>query len=353
VPLIRQSLAELAAAQIRRAIQDGQWSQTLPGGRELSRIIGVSRPTVHQALAILEAQGLVRGRTKAARVVRPGRLPSGSRARKVVFLSPYRAGELDGMTARLGLMVAAEMAARGHHLEHVRLARASEVVGERTIDSLRRTHNPACWILYRCSPALQGLLHRRGEPCVVLGNTPPELRLPGVDVDYAAAARHLGGRLGALGHRGGGCLLVLPAEPLVGHRLAAEAFQVGGESPRLLRLGQDALAATGQIDIALDQRPTAIVVQRPEQALSVVGRLWARGWRCPADLSLACLQDSLALGAIDPPIARYSVTVERLFKGLSRQLVSQLERPGRSGSPQLLLPELVNGTSLGEAPAAG
>ena len=57
----RPSLAEQAADDLRAAIRDGAFGEggQLPSEPELSRQLGVSRPTVRHALSLLEQQGLV------------------------------------------------------------------------------------------------------------------------------------------------------------------------------------------------------------------------------------------------------------------------------------------------------
>lgn len=347
--LRRPTLASVAAAQIRQSIEDGEWGDRLPGGRELAKALGISRPVVYQALKELEATGLLVGATKTARAVRRPDAAYRAPATKVVFLSPYNAEELEELPARLAPRLARELADDGLRLEFARLANADRGASPRSLDSLRRSHNPRAWILYRCSPSIQEWFAERALPCLVIGSRPEGLALPRIDVDYAAAARHLAGRVGTLGMPLDKVLLLTPAERLAGQLLAADALLPPElRESHVIGLDADPDAMARQIDAALDRRPSLVVTQRALHAKAVIGRLWSRGLLCPRDLSLVSLQDSAGLSVLRPSISRYTVRQPAVFSAVTRSLGQVLKGNTTANSGKLLLPEFVTGDTFGQ-----
>ena len=348
MPLRRPTLASAAADQIREAIAKGEWGERLPGGRELARSLDISRPVVYQALRQLQAEGLLDGGRKAARQVRGAGASPRPPSPKVVFLSPYQVEDLEELPARLAPMLARSLADDGMRLEFVHVAQADRKVEGRALDNLTRLHHPRAWVLYRCSTETQSWFEGRGLPCLVLGSRPAGSALPGVDVDYAAAARHLAGRLGALGHRRESTWLLTPGQRLASHALTADAL-FGAEAPRpnVAELDADPDRMAGQIDAVLEQKPTALVTLRALHAEAVVARLWSKGLRCPADLSLVSLQDSASLSVLRPEISRYTLGQAKLFTAISRALGNVLRGGTAARAGKLLLPELTSGKTLG------
>lgn len=348
MPLRRPTLASVAADQIRTSIEGGEWGDRLPGGRELARVLGISRPVVYQALKELEAAGLLVGATKSARAVRRSDAAYRPPAAKVIFLSPYHVEELEELPARLAPRLGRDLADDGLRLEFVRLAKVDQGASPRSLGGLRRLHNPKAWVLYRCSPEVQRWFAEQAVPCLVIGSRPEGLKLPRIDVDYAAAGRHLLGRLKAIGIPPARTLLLTPAERLAGHGLAADALLPPElRESNLIGLVQDPDAMAGQIDAALDRRPGLIVTQRGLHAKAVIARLWARGLLCPRDLSLVSLQDSAGLAVLRPSITRYAVKQAAVFAAVTRSLGKLLKGGQAPNSGKLVLPEFVAGETLG------
>ena len=55
----RQSLPKLTAGVLRDGLLTGRWVGTLPGEIKLAQELGVGRNTIHAALRLLEAEGLL------------------------------------------------------------------------------------------------------------------------------------------------------------------------------------------------------------------------------------------------------------------------------------------------------
>lgn len=60
-PLVAQRLYQQAADQIRELIRAGEYASgdRLPPERELAKRLGISRPTVREAMIVLEIAGVI------------------------------------------------------------------------------------------------------------------------------------------------------------------------------------------------------------------------------------------------------------------------------------------------------
>jgi DNA-binding FadR family transcriptional regulator len=101
-PIRRETLAVLVAEEIRRDIIHGTFKrgEKLPPENELARILGVGRPTVREALRILEGEGWVQFRFGGgAYVARDGKSPEGNlthfRKEEMLELLRYEILELE------------------------------------------------------------------------------------------------------------------------------------------------------------------------------------------------------------------------------------------------------------------
>jgi DNA-binding transcriptional MocR family regulator len=83
-------MASYAVGVLRQFLAEGEWQEQLPGERALALRIGVSRPTLHEALLQLEKEGAVRRRPKAAWQILATAQQAARGPRKVIFLSPLR-----------------------------------------------------------------------------------------------------------------------------------------------------------------------------------------------------------------------------------------------------------------------
>ena len=69
---VRTYLSDTVAAHLKTCIHSGAFHGQLPGERRLAQELGISRPTVRLALALLAAEGVIErtnGRTTRMRVV--------------------------------------------------------------------------------------------------------------------------------------------------------------------------------------------------------------------------------------------------------------------------------------------
>ncbi|WP_448501304.1 FadR/GntR family transcriptional regulator [Sphingomonas sp.] len=117
-PLRVPKTAELVAAGLRRRIVRGELAEgaTLPAEHRLMADLGVSRPTLREALRILEAEGLlsiVRGSRTGARVHRPDAAVVGRYAGFALQAAGTTLGQLFELRLAIEPHVARSLAERG------------------------------------------------------------------------------------------------------------------------------------------------------------------------------------------------------------------------------------------------
>lgn len=343
-------MATYAADIVRRLLDAGEWRGELPGERPLSERVGVSRPTLHRALRLLEKEGRLAWRRNAPWIILKA-APAAPASRRAVFLSPYKLEELDPFSLHQFALLSNYAAERGLHFEIQAVPAVAESAAHKVLEALQRKLNPTVWILYRCSPASQRWFVDNRLPAVVMGSAPKELPLRSVDVDYRAAARHAMSVLRRQGHRAEKIAYIGPEERLVGN-VEAEAGLAegdeGGKGPRIRRVASDSASLIRMVDeIMASDPPTALVVMRPMHALAIMGHLGQRGVRMPRDLSLLVLDDNPILRHAVPVPSRYVKNALRFSTLLRRALDSTLEDSGRQRGEARMVPELEQGETIG------
>src|ERR1051326_7928005 len=91
----RHSLVEQAAESLRRSLHTPEWADRLPPERQLSDLLQVSRPTLREALKLLEREGSLRISSGGRRIPvlhRP--TPRPRRPRLVGFVTSERFDDL-------------------------------------------------------------------------------------------------------------------------------------------------------------------------------------------------------------------------------------------------------------------
>lgn len=350
----RPSMATYAADIVRRLLDAGEWRGELPGERPLSERVGVSRPTLHRALRLLEKEGRLAWRRNAPWVIldAPAAAPA---SRRAVFLSPYKLEQLDPFSLHQFALLSNYAAERGLHFEIQPVPSVADSAAHKVLEALQRKLNPTIWILYRCSPACQRWFVDKRLPAVVMGSAPKDLPVRSVDVDYRAAGRHAMSVLRRLGHRPDRITYIGPEERLVGNVEAEAGLAEGDESgngPRVRHVASDSASLIRAADeIMANDTPTALVVMRPMHALAIMGHLGQRGVRIPKDLSLLILDDNPILRHAIPVPSRYVKNALRFSTLLRRALDSTLEDSGRQRGEARMVPELEQGETVG--PPAG
>ena len=347
-------MATYAAEVLRRLLDAGEWTGRLPGERPLAERVGVSRPTLHRALRLLEREGRVSWRRNAPWAIVGKGAKAARASRRMVFLSPFKLEELDGFSLHQFAVLSRHVGERGFSLEIATLPSVVDGGSHRSLEALHRQLNPAAYVLLRCSPQTQGWFASRRLPAVVMGSAPHELPLRSVDVDYRAAGRHAMAMLRRLGHEPANVLFLGPEERLVGNAEAEAGLLEGADQmppPTIGHLPPDGDAIPATADGLLARRDfTALVVMRPTQALTALGHLMRRGVRFPEDMSLVVLDGDATLRHVVPRPARYAKNLTRFSHLLRRAVDATLEDSGQTRAESRLVPELEPGETVGPPP---
>jgi LacI family transcriptional regulator len=352
---LRSSLPVQTAGIIQEHIRRGRWRDWLPGERQLSGELRVSRGTVRSALGILERQRVVVAvSSQGYRVLQRARRRTSTGERTTIgLLSPE---PLEIRRPYLAMMIShiREAAqARGWGFQRYSGLNYFGAKAESHLSRLIAESGCTCWILARATRPAQAWFAEREVPTVVSGHTYEGIALPAVDVDHGAAGRHAGGLLVRQRHRH--VALVVSRDPLPG-LIAGEAgftagFGPGVASGRIItRLPFDgtavALAAAVERICRLTSRPTAIVTETPDQYLTVFSALARLGLRVPEEISLLSRLDDPFLCSLVPEPARYRIDPALFARSLTTLLAHLVAGEKVPPTTRELVPEFIPGASL-------
>ncbi len=351
----RPKLADHAAAELRAALAAGRWRGWLPQERLLAKELRISRSTLRDALARLREEGLIeslphQGHRLLEAGKRRGATAAAAEAPRVVLLMPEGMEGLRFSAARWISDFRAQLIERGWGF---RILESKVAYSRRPGRALARLveHEPgASWVLRLSTREMQQWFAQAGVPCVVAGTCFPGIDLPHVDRDHRAACRHAVGRMVAAGHRR--ITLLVPATQKAGDVESERGFIEGttaseGVVGAILRLPSRPEGINQLVGrmLAAHDVPTAVLVTRPENYLSVYSSLVRRGVRVPEWMSLvSCAHDSF-LDHLTPRPTGYRVDPRR-FSELVMRMVLQRPARGPGGRGQLLLPEYRRGETL-------
>jgi DNA-binding LacI/PurR family transcriptional regulator len=356
LPLVptRISLAEQTARLLRDALHEGRWVDRMPGERELSRQMNVSRPTLRMALEQLEREGLLKKSPGKHRLIarRPrGRKPTASRT--IGLLTPLPLQEVAPFALCWMDKLRVLLAAAGYPLEIYNGQRWYARRPEKDLAELIRRESAAAWVLFVANETMQGWFAKSGLPCVLSGTCHAGIDLPFVDVDYRAVCRHAAGQFLARGHRRIGLLLNAPG--MAGDRESEigffEAFhREGSEGATPLVASHDGTPASIRkcLDgwLRLAAPPTAFLVARSLPALTVASDLSRRGLRLPRDVALIARDSDHFLEYHSPSLACYHHDPDLHARRIAR-VVIQLARGGVIRTRAIrMMPTFLQGGSL-------
>jgi LacI family transcriptional regulator len=360
---VRQSLPALVAASLREQIRRGRWRDWLPGERRLSEELRVSRGTVRAALGILAREQVVRGVSSRGHRVLPRRRlgTAATRAPVIGLLAPEPLETRRPYFASLVAHLREAAAARGWSLQ--RHAGASYFGAQAEAHLTRLTAQAGCsaWVLFQSTPAVQAWFRARRLPTVVSGHPYPGVDVPSLDVDQRAAGRHAGLLLARRGHRHVALLTSRKRLPglVEGEAGFETGFRAGASgAASLTRVPCDpdpaALAVAVTRCLTGRLRPTAVVVETPNQYLTVFSVAAALSLAVPRDLSLVSRLDDPFLAHLRPEPARYRADPAIVAKALMTVLARLATGEPVPHGGRKIVPEFLAGGSLaGPAPLAG
>lgn len=353
----RPSLVEQAVETLRGALRDGTWVGRMPGERELSRQLNISRPTLRAALASLEGEGrlqVARGRQRVIVPKEPVRvLP---KVRTVGLLTPLPLQEVSPFALCWMDRLRELLARAGLQLEIHSGRRWYTRRPEKDLAALTRQAPTGTWLLFMANERMQRWFVQSKLPAVISGSSHSGIELPSVDFDYRAVCRHAAGQFLRRGHRR--IALLMQGLEFAGDRESEagflEAFASGaGTSASPVIAHHDGtpenIRSRLRSLLAAETPPTAFLVARSMPALMVASELLRLGLRVPRDAAVIARDSDHFHEYFSPQLARYRADPEVLARRLAR-LVIDLSGKGvnRSRSTRLM-PRFFTGESLGEA----
>jgi DNA-binding LacI/PurR family transcriptional regulator len=336
----RLSLVAQTAQSLRDGIQSGRWREHLPGERELCAHLQVSRPTLRAALAELQRKGWLgvadrRRRRIKTRPAGAGRAPRNN----VAILAPHTFLAMPPAVMFVMDALRQQLAELGYATEFLVNRACFSAQPARALEKLVRQHPAAVWVACGSKQPMQRWFIRRQLPCVVIGSCAPDMALSSVDADHRATCRHAGAILLRKGHRQ--LALVLPRDAFGGDVNSEEGLRealVAAHATAALRvLRHDGTTAhlCSLLDAALrlPDPPTAFLVARAVNALTVMMHLMRLRKRIPQDIAVISRDDDPVLQAVVPSVARYTINPAQLARRLAitvRQLAEGGAPPARA-----------------------
>lgn len=356
----RRPVVQEIVRVVKEQISSGRWLHVLPAERELSDLLGVSRSSLRVALQRLKNEGLISiQHGKRGRVLAPPPKKAFTPQRKMLLIVSQLRKSGSSVLGTFWLQDFRQMAPQQGWLavsEQIPFMRPAALAD--FLQSLGRKYRPSAWLLVGCERSLQEAVAKHGWPALICGTGYPDVPIPSIDVDHRAACRHAVGHLVSLGHRRVG--LVVPKNQLPGDVASEAGFLEGlaahrGEplDGRILRPDplKERVFRDLQREFRRPSHPTALIVCRPQLAVTVITCLAALGLQVPRDVSVICREHSPLLhDCIWPSLTNYHVDARQFSRrvlGLCRKLSEGSQPPARA---TFCLPTLLSGHSVATFP---
>jgi DNA-binding LacI/PurR family transcriptional regulator len=220
----RRFLLQQVTQILRDSIRDGKWTGQLPGERELSKLLHVSRPTLREALEILARERMIDSQPGQQRkILISGRRRGASRKRIVFLLTPIPLYDMSRNRLFLFDRLYHDLVKHDIKLEILhhrgfglrRPAQALKLMEERKGQGI--------FLLTRATEVVQREISSRSLPALILGRAHTGVPLPSIDCDFPALGRHAAGLLLSRGHLR--TIVFLPESPTAGDRKVVEEFK--------------------------------------------------------------------------------------------------------------------------------
>jgi LacI family transcriptional regulator len=314
---------------LRRDLNDGVWSEFLPGEKSLCSRLQVSRPTVRAALDALRREGLIRiAKGRRARITGTAGSRPRSDSKVVGFLSGLDLEAMESYTLFRISELRHHLQDAGYKLEIHSDPRLYRRQSFKTLERLVGDMRACCWLLHLTNSFVQQWFEKRGVPAIILGSPRSNVHYPSIDRHYEAIARHAVGVVLGLGHRR---VVLVVRDSREGGDLASEqgflqAFEKSGYAdtvPRILRHDGTVKNLRFLLNaiLRLQSRPTALLVTNPGTVLTVASHLMHCGIQIPRDVSLLALDDERYLSHLTPALARYRLDWNPYAARLSRMVI--------------------------------
>ena len=320
--LLLRSKAHQLAEYLRDCIQQDRLVEPLPGMRQWSQQLGVSRRTLEGALTELRSEGWL---TVGPRGIRLNPAPATATATRAA--APRRVRWLLESSYRRHL-----------YNYHVTFGLLQERLGLRGIEISWETCSPSrlqeiarqpaaaneLFLLASLPPAYQRLFAATGKPTLILGEVTPGLALPFINADLAGIVRHATFRLLRQG-----CAhleMVHINTAAAGLRSAETAFEsacAGWSRTPITRrilttaLDQASLLTTMRRLVSGVKDHTGLLVLAPVPVGMVVTALLQAGIAVPAQAAVVALMHPAEAIQLLPPPVHYPWPITALVRQIS------------------------------------
>jgi len=353
----RVSLIAQAADIIREQIANGIWGHMLPGERQLSATLQISRPTLQRALKILQQEGLFTVAQGKQRVLQQGVKPADVRRKtdsdEIILLCPNTFSSMPPSTHYLieQTYIAAQKA--GYKLRIETPAWLHYRDPHPYLVKHIKTEKAACWALFSVSRAVQQWFSERSLPALVSGSCFPGVALPSIDFDYAAVTKHAVGAFRRKGfHR---ITLLAPEAMRAGDTTTTEAFieaiphaQRGAIKTRIIKVSPDQKKLGLQLDSLLtpDHLPHALFVAGALNALYVLSYLLEHGFKIGPEVALICREEDFFLNHLSVKPSCYRINKEKFATRFCRMLLQLAQAGTYPKGSVLITPEFLDRDTL-------
>ncbi|MFD2157670.1 substrate-binding domain-containing protein [Rubritalea tangerina] len=339
-----------AAEHIKKLIEVGHFSTTLPSERQLADQLLVSRNCVRDALEILTNEKVLAPSepSKRRQILIDSETPSQQKIERCIIITPTPEHKAP---SKLLVQVAKlrNLLAPSHVDVSIRSPRAFR--RKDPSDELCQIveENPnTVWVLHQCPESFQLWFQAAQLPTLVFGTIFPSVNLPSIDSDHTATARHAAGQLIRLGHKH--ISLVIPRTTLAGAQNAEVGIQQAIEqtqhevSSTILRHDFNVPRLTTALDKVYRSAtpPTAFIIQNHHHFLTVYSHLLSLGLKIPQHVSLISMVDDHSFEYLTPTPASYS-TQDKLVKSLAASILGIYQKKKLSAC---IVPQFQPGQSV-------
>lgn len=350
----RISLADQAAAGIRKAIEEGAWADYLPSERRLCEIFQVSRPTIRSALRSLSKSGWFDIRQgRRTRLLPQHRRAAAAPSRLIGLIMQEDISHVTPSSYQLVSKMQALLAEHGFSVEILVCQAASPRAQRRKLESFLRQYRVACCVLLSVSTNLKRWFAERNFPALVLGSCDASVQLPSIDIDFRSICRHAAGVFLRHGHRR--IALVLPNTHIGGDLASEQGFEeavaqwnlTAKEPARALIVHHNGTAQniTSRLDALFNtpHAPTGILVVKPLYVYVVIIYLLQRGLSVPNTVSLIARDQDHVFEMVNPPITHYKYQSDVFVHRLIRLTLKLINQGSLKPEASLLFPDFVKG----------
>jgi DNA-binding LacI/PurR family transcriptional regulator len=301
------TLADQVTEHLRSEILRGRWSGMLPGKHQLAAELGVNNKTVEAAMRQLEKTGLLLAQGAGRKRLINTRRRSSSRALRIALL--LNDHELDEKL-KIVLEVKHALDDAGHTIVTPSKSLSALRFDPKRVAALVRQTKADAWLIVAGPRSVLEWFASQPVPAFALFGNRVGLKIPAVAPKKAPVVAEAVRHLISLGHRRITLLArrsVRLPNPTPGvasylETLREHGFQIGEFN---LPDWEESNAGFHECLRSLFRStpPTALIVDEVTYFVATMQFLLRQGLRVPADVSLICTDDDVALSHCDPPAA--------------------------------------------------